>query len=331
VINNNANRVARCAEAGIPTTLTLPDGRVVPFSNVSGANISGFNQGNSNLEPEQGTSITVGAVIQPRFLPGFSFTVDYYDIEITEAISGLNGQAIVNACFEDPVTIANPFCAAVFRRAPTGNVFSDFAFDGQSSRRFDGLADVALPVVGPGFLNQPFNFQSLRTKGVDFDMAYRREIGGAQVNLRAIVSYLLEREFFTFISEPDRATNVVSVLGDPEWEGTFSATADFGSVSVGYDLRFVDRQLINNFENVFPFQGRQPTNTDAFPRDFYPRVFYHDLRLTFETEGEKFRFYTGVDNVFDRLPPLGLTGTGGGSSIFSNVGRYFYAGAEVRF
>jgi outer membrane receptor protein involved in Fe transport len=148
VINNNANRVARCAEAGIPTTLTLPDGRVVPFSNVSGANISGFNQGNSNLEPEQGTSITVGAVIQPRFLPGFSLTIDYYDIEIKEAISGLTGQAIVNACYEDPVTINNPFCAAVFRRAPTGNVFSDFAFNGQSGRRFDGLADVLSPSSG---------------------------------------------------------------------------------------------------------------------------------------------------------------------------------------
>ena len=332
VINNNPNRAARCAEAGIPTTVLLPGETTPrPFTNTSASGISGFNQGNSNLVPEKGTSITVGAVIQPRFLPGFSFTVDYYDIKITQAISGLTGQAILNACFEDPVTIANPFCAAIFRRPSTGNVFSDFTFNGQSSRTFVGQQDFVLPVIGPGFLNQPFNFQSLRTKGVDFDLAYRREIGGAKVNLRAIVSYLLDRKFFTFISEPDRATNVVSVLGDPEWEGSFSAGVDFGNVSVGYDLRFIDRQLINNFENVFPFQGRQPTNTDAFPRNYYPRVFYHDLRLTLKTDDEKFRFYTGVDNVFDRLPPLGLTGTGGGSSIFNNVGRYFYAGAEVRF
>jgi hypothetical protein len=243
----------------------------------------------------------------------------------------LTGQAIVNACYEDPVTINNPFCAAVFRRAPTGNVFADFTFNGQSGRRFDGLADVALPVLGPGFLNQPFNFQSLRTKGIDFDMAYRRDILGAKVNLRAIVSYLMNREFFTFISEPDRATTVVGVLGDPEWEGSFSANAAFRNFTIGYDLRWIDRQLINNFENVFPFQGRQPTNTDAFPVNYYPQVFYHDLRLTFETDDKRFRFYTGVDNVFDKLPPFGLSGTGGGSSIFNNVGRYFYAGAEVKF
>jgi outer membrane receptor protein involved in Fe transport len=332
VINNNPNRAARCAEAGIPTTILLPGETTPrPFTNTSASGISGFNQGNPNLTPEKGTSITVGAVFQPRFLPGFSLTIDYYDIEIKQAISGLTGQAILNACYEDPVTINNPFCAAVFRRPSTGNVFSDFTFAGQASRTFTGVNDFVLPVTGPGFINQPFNFQSLRTRGVDFDAAYRRDILGAKVNLRAIVSYLKNREFFTFISEPNRATTVVGVLGDPKWEGTFSANVDFGNFELGYDMRWIDKQLINNFENVFPFQGRLPTNTDAFPRNYYPQVFYHDLRLAFETSDKKYRFYTGVDNIFDRLPPFGLTGTGGGSSIFNNVGRYFYAGAEVKF
>jgi hypothetical protein len=37
----------------------------------------------------------------------------------------------------------------------------------------------------------------------------------------------------------------------------------------------------------------------------------------------------GVDNVFNRLPPGGLTGAGAGSGIFSNTGRFFYAGAII--
>ncbi|WP_426267245.1 TonB-dependent receptor domain-containing protein [Sphingomonas sp. LHG3443-2] len=331
VINDNPNRAARCAEAGIPTTVTLPDGTVRPFTNTSGANISGFNQGNPNLEPEIGKSFTVGAVFQPRWVPGFSLTVDYYNIEITKAISGLSGQAIVNACYEDPVTINNPFCAAVFRRPSTGNVFSDFTFAGQSSRTFAGLADVALPVTGPGFLNQPFNFSKLKTRGIDFDAAYRRKVGTADVNLRAIVSYLMNREYYTFISEPNRATNVVSVLGDPEWEANFSANIDFGKIAIGYDLKFIDRQLITAYENNFAFQGRQPTNVDAYPVRFYPRTFYHDARVTFEPDNNKFRFYVGVDNILDTLPPFNATGTGEGSAIFGNIGRYFYSGVEVRF
>jgi outer membrane receptor protein involved in Fe transport len=331
VINNNPNRAARCAEAGIPTTVTLPDGSVRPFTNTSAGGISGFNQGNSTLRPEIGKSFTVGAVLQPRFIPGLSLTVDYYNIEVTKAISGLTGQAIANACYEDPVSLNNQFCAAIFRRPSTGNVFSDFTFAGQSSRTFVGLPDAVLPVIGPGFLNQPFNFQSLKTRGIDFDLAYRREIFGAQVNLRGIVSYLMNREFFTFISEPNRATNVVSVVGDPEWEGNFSANFDFGQIAIGYDLKFIDRQLISAFENNFAFQGRQPTNVDAFPTRFYPRTFYHDARITFEPTDNKLRFYVGVDNIFDELPPFNASGVGEATAIFSNIGRYLYSGVEVRF
>jgi outer membrane receptor protein involved in Fe transport len=39
----------------------------------------------------------------------------------------------------------------------------------------------------------------------------------------------------------------------------------------------------------------------------------------------------GVDNVLNRNPPYGLTGAGAGSGIFTNRGRFFYAGAVARF
>ena len=49
-------------------------------------------------------------------------------------------------------------------------------------------------------------------------------------------------------------------------------------------------------------------------------------------------FYVGVDNAFNRNPPLGLTGTGervasggNGSNIYLIRGRNFYAGARVEF
>lgn len=329
-INNNPNRVARCAEAGIPTTITLPDGRVVPWTNQPSSGISGFNQGNVNLEPEKGTSITVGAVIQPRFVPGLSLTIDYYNIEIEDAISGLSGQAIINRCYDDPVTLDNPFCDAVFRRRAPGDPVADFTFDGQAGRRFDGFPDFTLPVLGPGFLNQPFNFQSLKAEGIDFDMAYRRRIGTATLNLRGILSHLINREDFTFISEPERSTRLHGTLGFPEWAGSLSAGLDLGMAAIEYDLRFVDRMTIGAWETQFSHQGRDPENADAFPRTHYPRTFYHDIRVEFEPI-EKFRFYTGVENIFDTLPPFGLTGTGAGSSIYPVQGRFFYAGAEVTF
>lgn len=329
-ISQNENRAARCAEAGIPTTITLPDGRVVPWTNAPSSGLSGFNQGNSDLQPEKSNSWTVGAVLQPSFLPGFSLTVDYYNIEIKQAIAGLTGQAIVNRCYEDPNTLDNPFCAAVFRRRTPGDPIADFTFDGQAGRRFDGFPDFTLELLGPSFLNQPFNYQSLKTSGIDIDASYRRNFGDVQVTARAIVSYLIKREQFVYISEPGRSDRLHGTLGDPEWQGTFSLDADFGRWDLAYDMRFLDRMTIGAWETQFSHQGRNPQNADAFPRTHYPRTFYHDIRVGFDVT-EKMRFYAGIDNVFDTLPPFDLTGTGAGSGIYPVTGRTFYAGARVNF
>jgi outer membrane receptor protein involved in Fe transport len=49
------------------------------------------------------------------------------------------------------------------------------------------------------------------------------------------------------------------------------------------------------------------------------------------------RFYFGVDNAFDRHPPLGSLGTGAGPGAVGNMGVYdirgrtFYGGFRARF
>ena len=50
-----------------------------------------------------------------------------------------------------------------------------------------------------------------------------------------------------------------------------------------------------------------------------------------EAGGPNLNFYVGVDNVLDRMPPLGSTATGAGSAIYNFRGRNFYAGARARF
>jgi outer membrane receptor protein involved in Fe transport len=73
----------------------------------------------------------------------------------------------------------------------------------------------------------------------------------------------------------------------------------------------------------------------------FPVITYHGLRIQWDT-GPAFghlkniQVYAGVDNVLDRHPPLGLTGTGAGpgavglSSIYDVFGRRFYGGVKVR-
>lgn len=333
-INSNPNRARNCAAAGIPTTITLPDGSTRPWVNAPSSGISGISQGNLNLQPEIGKSFTVGAVFQPRILPGFSLSVDYYDIQVEQAINSLAGQAIINRCYDDPVGIDNPFCDVVFRRTSSDPLVNG-TFAGQSGRRFDGFPDFNLlgapynQTISPGFFQSPFNFAKLKTSGIDLDANYKGSIGnGGTISTRAIVSWLEKRENYTYITDPARSDRIHSTLGDPRWRGQFSATIDFPDWDFGYDLNFIGKQTVFAWETQFSHQGRAATNGDIIADPWYPAVAYHDVQLGLKTG--KFRFYIGVDNITDELPPLGATGTGAGSGVWSVTGRYYYTGVRIR-
>jgi len=328
-INQNPNRVRNCAAAGVPTTEINPaTGLRVPFTNQVVSSIAGANRGNPDLREETGKSLTVGFVAQPRVLPGFSLSVDYYDIEVENVIFALAGQTVINQCFDDPGGINNQFCAAVNRRT-TGPFAGTFA--GQFNKVVGGVTLEIPGPTSPSFFQQPFNFARLETSGIDVDAAYRTRLGGnVTLNLRGILSWVEKRNSFSVVTDPNFADRIKSELGDPEWSANFSANVDFGIFDVGYDLRWIGQQTIGAFEDQNSFQGRPPRNADAFPIVNYPSVFYHNFRLGFEPV-ERFKFYMGVDNAFDRLPPFGLAGTGAGSAIYEPVGRFFYAGAQVKF
>jgi outer membrane receptor protein involved in Fe transport len=331
VIDQNPNRRRNCAEHGIPTTMVV-GGETRPWVNAPGSGISGFNQGNPNLAPEIGKSFTVGVVLQPRWIPGLSITADYYDIEITSVISGVAPQDIINRCYDDPVSTNNPFCEAVFRRTGTGNPLADFTFRGQLDRTFAGADPITIGRIGPSFINQPFNYAKLVARGIDFEVAYRTRLTDNIVwNSRAVITRNLERTDFTFITEPDRSTRNHGTLGDPLWAANWNNNFDFGEFDFSYNLRFVGRMTIGAWETQFSHQGRPPQVPDAWPITHYPDFLYHNFRMGFEPEGTRYRFYLGVDNALNKLPPRDLFGTGAGGGIYPNTGRFFYAGAEIRF
>ncbi|MFN3818098.1 TonB-dependent receptor domain-containing protein [Blastomonas sp.] len=322
-INNNPNRVRNCAAAGVPVTEVV-GGVTVPFTNVPASGIRGLNGSNANLSEERSTSYTAGFVAQPRFIPGLTLSVDYYNITIDNVIFSLGAQTIINQCYDNPSGINNPFCDAVFRRP-------DGTFRGQENRVVGG-GTVSYPVAptDASFLSGPFNFAKQKTSGIDADISYTVTDGSTRLNLRGVVSYVIRRDNFTDINDPSFRDQVLFELGDPRWAGTFSADLDFGAFDIGYRMRYIDKQSIGTIESVRTIQGRPPTNPDQFPRDFYPRVVYHNIRAGVDIDN-RFRFYGGIDNLTDRQPPLGLDGTTVGSGTFDNVGRFFYVGAEAKF
>ncbi|HEY0711979.1 MAG TPA: TonB-dependent receptor, partial [Polyangia bacterium] len=82
-----------------------------PGTATYGANLSylGTITGNLNLDPEKADSWSFGGVLTPRFLPGFSASMDYWQVKVRDAIDSLSADDIVNRCFEG---LAD-FCAAI--------------------------------------------------------------------------------------------------------------------------------------------------------------------------------------------------------------------------
>jgi len=321
-INDNPNRAKNCAAAGVPTTVVDPaSGKTIPFTNLPASSISGQYAGNPNLSAETGYSFTAGAVYQPTFAPGLTITADYYNIRIANVIYSLDAQTLIDQCYDAPSGIDNPYCAAVHRRA-------DGTFDGQSDRLINGNL-YSLPVVGPSFNEGPFNFARQQTTGVDLDISYlHRFDSGIKVDLHAIVDYVIKRNNYTDINDPTFIDRQLSELGDPQWKASFIANVDFGPFDLQYNFRYVGKQTIGDYETQHSWQGRPPENPDAYPFVYYPDVTYHDIRLGFDAS-QTYRFYFGVDNLFDKTPPYGLDGTGD-DAIYDNIGRFFYAGFRVR-
>ena len=301
---NTPLRQTNCAAAGIPADFNYIYLSSLPFQ-------SG---GNPDLRAEKSDSYTVGAVIQPRFLPGFSASVDYYDITVNNVITALSAQSILNACY-DQADINNQFCGQFQRAGAAGGPNGEEPFQ---------IIDNSLQVV-------PLNFAKLKVRGIDVEVAYRREIGNlGRLNTRLIYTRALENASFLNPIDPKRGNTANGELGSPKNAFNWKTSLEHGPFTLGYEMRYLDKMTVGAYENYFSYQGRPPENADAFEKRFYPAVFYHDVRLAIDA-GKKYNFYVGVDNLLNTNPPLGASGIGDGSGIYSNRGRFFYSGFVAKF
>ena len=341
-ISGGPNRTANCAAAGVPTTHNAASAAAcattafsaavgAPWRNCTALTSSTpfLSGGNPTLNSEKGKSLTLGMVVEPRFIPGLNLTIDYYRIKVENVISALGAQQIVNLCYDTAGGITNPYCKTVNRNPATG-LFVD-----------------------PAVIAGGVNFAALKADGIDFDLSYRKTFeNGHRLAVRAIATRVLKRENYTnplFPQEPDR---VKDELGDPSWAANLNVSYDFGPVDVSYTARYLGQQTIGAWETQNAYQGICPTsgstgytgrtctpntlttldpqNLDAFPQVYYPGVIYHNMRVNFETADKKYNFYVGVDNFTDIKPPLGLLGTAGGDP-YETFGRFFYAGFKANF
>ncbi len=110
------------------------------------------NGGNPNLKPETADIYTIGVVLEPRFVPNLSVTIDYYNFAVDNSIAGggVVGGArgpgvILNGCLTGKVP---EFCGLIHRDA-TGIITSIDDFNTNIGKdRVDGI-DLAVRYLRP--------------------------------------------------------------------------------------------------------------------------------------------------------------------------------------
>jgi hypothetical protein len=267
-------------------------------------------------------------VIEPHWIPGLNFTVDYYRIEVKSLIATLSAQSILYACYDSP-TLSNQYCATVNRDSATG-LFNY-----------------------PTVLSIPRNFAKQKTEGIDFDLSYKHTFSnGHKLSLRAIATRVLLLDNYIDPARPTLPDRQLGELGDPLWAANASINYDFGPVDITYTARYIGKQTIgsweaqNRYTGICPgsgltgFSGRtctagqlavlDPQNNDLTKEVFYPGVIYHNVRVNFTVDSNKYNFYVGIDNLMDKKPPYGLLGTAGGDP-YDTTGRFMYAGFQAKW
>lgn len=288
-----ALRQANCSALGIP----------VGWTPIDTSTRRGLQGGNPDLKEESSKTFTIGAVVTPSALPGFGITVDYWDIEIEDAISSVSGQQLADRCVDAAGGISNEFCASISR---------DIA--GTTTDRY---AITNLEVL-------PLNIAKLKARGVDFGIDYTfANLWGGRLQTKLEGTYLLEYTDYPFQSFPNETVDNRDTLGYPEWKGILTLTYARGPWEASWRTRYVDGQILVTNEQY----ASNPNLQD--PIRVSPTTFT-DVRLGYDVS-DKLNLYFGVRNLFDKNPPYNLYGTGFGSAQYDNIGRFFYTGVNYRF
>ena len=291
---------AACANTGV----TGAQYGAIPLSPAQQYN--GLFGGNPDLAPEKSDSITVGAVFTPEeLLSGLTLSIDYWQIEIEDAISTVDPEFIINQCG----ATGDPALCNLINRGPNGNLWI-------------GQASVLSTNVNIGFFE---------VSGVDLVANYGMEIGdwgGLDFGFRGTVLDKFDEEPVPGAELNECAGTYGGSCGRPrpDWKHTLNTVW-----STPWDVEAViGWRYVGEVEAFVPdeptIDGEHYVDVGA---TYYAEWFGSDNGTTLSA---------GISNVFDNDPPVngflgGVTFANGNTvpGTWDALGRYYFVGFTQTF
>ncbi|MDE2357293.1 MAG: TonB-dependent receptor, partial [Alphaproteobacteria bacterium] len=279
------------------------------------AQYNGLLGGNPNLKPESADTYTIGAVITPvDLVKGMSFSVDYFNITVTNVISTYGFQNILSGCaLQDNAT----YCSLIQRAPVSGSLW-----------------------LSPNgyIIDTNQNLGSLKTDGVDFTFDYHfrftdlnlPNFGGMTVN---------------FLGTYTNSFTSTGAIGTPPLScaGRFGPSCGAPQPFFKAKTRFTWQTPVDGLSASLDWRYIGAVNVDSAGTpgqvdSHIPSYSYFDLAAQWRVK-DRYTFSIGVNNIFDIQPPI----VGGENTdtinangntfpqVYDPLGRYIFASITADF
>jgi iron complex outermembrane receptor protein len=258
--------------------------------------------GNNKLTAETARTLTTGIVYEP--LAGLDLTLDYWHIQIDNAITRLPVPTILAQCYQGaagPNGAPNPYCADIQRDPATSTITH--------------IID----------LNQ--NVGSITTSGLDFSAAYQYKTDFGTFRHSVEGTYLFQ--YNEDIGVVDPATNKEQIIHargfydlgvNPDLKfNIFTLWTHPSGLDAGFNFRFID-----SFQECENDNCNDQTNLRRQVSKYATGDLFVDYALK-SSQGTT-RISLGMNNVVDARPPIIYNGPAlnADESAYDFMGRLFY-------
>jgi iron complex outermembrane recepter protein len=273
-----------------------------------------FSNGTPDIQPEIAKTKTLGFVYQPAEIDGLSVSVDWYSVNVKDNIQQAGAQAVITGCYTD----SDPFLCSLITRG------------GPPSAEDPAINYISL--IGIPYYNQ----NAVEAKGIDFEVAYRRDVdwfgGGEFVGVRLLSTWLDERND---ISASGSVAKLAGTFGLPELGALIQGTYNRGPLAFTLSVNYTDSMLANRNWN---FNGTS-NRWDVYDNEIASETMV-DARFNyrFEAGGGLMNLFLNVNNLFDTDAEESLTvfssnfSTGTGLGVTGDTrGRRISVGVTMDF
>ncbi|MBQ4811074.1 TonB-dependent receptor [Pseudoalteromonas luteoviolacea] len=247
--------------------------------------------GNPEIGPETANTITFGFAYQSE---AFSATLDYFDIEVDNAINSVSGSNILRLCYSDP-NAYQAYCNS-FTRDP-------------STHQITALE------------KRPMNASNEQVAGLDLNLNFVSTIDGINYRINWDTTRLLKHENTAFSgAETEQLLGkITSDRGSfAKWKSNLSATVALSKWQGTYSVQYIGKAEDEN--------GSGPIGSSV------PNIFYHDIQSSYAINAA-LKLSVGIDNLFDKRPPFLTSWNDANTDVFTydTVGRRGYLKLDYQF